>query len=132
MMTASAGDNFETIARRTGLSSDLLEEVNGGTIPADRKIVVPVNGRVRNVVLTSARNDNDDEEEPVRRGAASKRDGATSARSGKVITYRVRRGETLGDIAGKYNTSVGALINLNGIGRGSKLRIGQALKVPVR
>lgn len=132
MMTANAGDNFETIARRTGLSADLLEEVNGGTIPTDRKIVVPVNGRVRNVVLTSARNDNDDEEQPVRRGAASKRDGATSARSGKVITYRVRRGETLGDIAGKYNTSVGALTTLNGIGRGSRLRIGQALKVPVR
>lgn len=132
MMTANAGDNFETIARRTGLSADLLEEVNGGTIPTDRKIVVPVNGRVRNVVLTSARNDNDDEEQPVRRGAASKRDGATSARSGKVITYRVRRGETLGDIAGKYNTSVGTLTTLNGIGRGSRLRIGQALKVPVR
>jgi len=131
MLTASAGDNFETIARRTGLSTELLEEVNGGVIPADRKIVIPASGRIRNVVLTSLRSD-DDEEGEAGRGVTKRRNAATAEKTGNVITYRVKRGETLGDIAGKYNTSVGALTSLNGIGKGSKLRIGQALKVPVR
>lgn len=122
MMTASADDTFESIARRTGLPASLLEEVNGGSIPADGKVVIPANSSVRNVVLTSSRADQI-------RNAASVPAGRNG---GKVVTYRVRSGETLGDIAGRYNTSVSAIAGLNGIGRNSTLRVGQALRVPVR
>lgn len=118
---ASADDSFESIARRTGLPVRLLEEVNGGAIPADGKVIIPANSSVRNVVLTSSRTDRE-----------KSRDASAGRTRGKVITYRVRSGETLGDIAGRYNTSVGAITSLNGIGRSSKLRIGQALRVPVR
>jgi len=121
MMMASADDSFESIARRTGLPVRLLEEVNGGAIPADGKVIIPANSSVRNVVLTSSRTDRE-----------KSRDASAGRTRGKVITYRVRSGETLGDIAGRYNTSVGAITSLNGIGRSSKLRIGQALRVPVR
>lgn len=121
MLTASADDSFESIARRTGLPVSLLVEVNGGSIPADGKIVIPANSSVRNVVLTNSKADQ-------ARNAAS----PAGRTGGKVVTYRVRSGETLGDIAGKYNTSVSAITSLNGIGRNSKLRVGQALRVPVR
>lgn len=131
MLTANAGESLESIARRIGLSTQMLEEANGGEIPADRKVILPLSGRVRNVVLTNARNDDEDEAGAGRR-VSSRGNTGTRDKSGKVITYRIKRGETLGDIAGRYNTSVGALTSLNGIGRGSKLRIGQALRVPVR
>jgi len=44
-------------------------------------------------------------------------------------TYRVRRGDTLSGIARKHRTSVRRLREINGI-TGSKLSIGQRLKVP--
>lgn len=44
-------------------------------------------------------------------------------------SYRVRRGDTLGKIAGRYGVSVAQLKSWNGL-RGSTIRIGQTLKVP--
>jgi membrane-bound lytic murein transglycosylase D len=46
-------------------------------------------------------------------------------------THRVRKGETLFDIARNYGTDVKALKNLNGL-KNNKLLVGQTLKVPVR
>ncbi len=43
--------------------------------------------------------------------------------------YRVRRGDTLGKIAGRYGVSVSQLRSWNGIG-GSTIQVGQSLKVP--
>jgi LysM repeat protein len=48
-----------------------------------------------------------------------------------VVTYKVRRGDTLSGIARKYNVSVATLRNVNGL-RGNQIRIGQRLKVPSR
>ncbi|MDM8551121.1 LysM peptidoglycan-binding domain-containing protein [Desulfobacterales bacterium HSG2] len=44
--------------------------------------------------------------------------------------YRVRRGETLSEIARAHNTSVEAFKKLNGIRKSRKIRSGQRLKVP--
>ncbi len=44
-------------------------------------------------------------------------------------TYRVRRGDTLSSIASKFNTRTSTLRELNSL-KGSKLRVGQNLKVP--
>lgn len=44
-------------------------------------------------------------------------------------TYRVRRGDTLSGIARRYKTSVRDLRQLNNM-KGSKLNVGQRLKVP--
>ena len=48
-----------------------------------------------------------------------------------IVTHRVRSGETLGSIARRYGTSVAAIRSANGM-RGSMLRIGQRLRIPVR
>jgi len=43
--------------------------------------------------------------------------------------YRVRRGDTLGKIAGRYGVSVSSLKRANGM-RGSTIRVGQSLSIP--
>jgi len=48
-----------------------------------------------------------------------------------ATTYTVKRGDTLSEIADDYGTSTGALRRANGI-RGSIIRVGQTLVVPVR
>jgi membrane-bound lytic murein transglycosylase D len=149
MLTAQTGDTFDSIARRTGISADVIEQVNGGVIDQGRKVVVPFGSNVRNVVLTNSRPDrrldsesaapeNDEnesnEDSAVTRPVKSRSvaTGGAGKNQARQISYRVRRGETLGDIAGRYNTSVGTLMRLNGLGRRSRLHIGQELKVPVR
>ena len=139
MLVAQAGDTFESIARRTGISSESIEQVNGGVIGAGRKIIIPVNGNVRNVVLTSARSTRPESKSDVaaemrssadRQSGGRQSDGRQSA--GRQISYRVRKGETLGDIAGRYNTSASAIASLNRLGRSARIRAGQTLQVPVR
>jgi len=111
MVTASNNDTFETLSDKTGVSSETLAELNGEDIKPGQKIVVPVSSGVRNVVKTSSRSSGDDD---------------------KVITYRVRSGDTLGKVAGRYSTSASAIAKMNGIKTRARLRAGQVLKVPVR
>jgi len=52
-----------------------------------------------------------------------------------IVTYtwhRVRRGQTLSQIARRYRTSVRAIARLNRIRNVSRIRVGQRLKVPLR
>ena len=123
MLTAQANDSFETISRRTGVSAAAIEQVNGGVIKPGVKVVIPSNGSVRNVVLTNAK------------GSAARSSGVSGRVSGgavKVITYKVKRGETIGDIAGRYNISVRDITTLNRLGASAKLRAGQMIKIPIR
>lgn len=114
MVTAQNNDTFDSIGNRTGISADLLAQVNGDSIKPGEKIVIPGGSKVRNVVLTSSRS------------------SSRSESSAKVVSYRVRSGDTLGKIAGRYSTSASSIANLNRIRTTSKLRAGQVLKVPVR
>lgn len=52
--------------------------------------------------------------------------------SGSSVSYRVKSGDTLSDIARHYRTSVGAIAEASGIGVHSNLRVGQRLTVPTR
>jgi peptidoglycan lytic transglycosylase D len=119
MLTAQANDSFEAISRKTGVSASTIEQVNGGTIKPGQKVIIPLNSGVRNVVLANAR------------GSAA----IAPARPGgsvKMVTYRVKRGETLGDVAGRYNISVRDIATLNRLSASAKLRAGQVIKVPIR
>ncbi|MBL8171806.1 MAG: transglycosylase SLT domain-containing protein [Acidobacteria bacterium] len=118
MLTAQAGDNFETISRKTGVSAEAIEQVNGGALAAGQKVIIPANGNVRSVVFNTAK------------GAASV--APVAAGAARMITYKVRAGESLGDIAGRYNTSVRDIAALNRLSASAKLRAGQVIKVPVR
>ncbi len=50
--------------------------------------------------------------------------------TGSAGTYRVRPGDTLGGIAARFGTSVGALASLNGISNPNLIYAGQTLRLP--
>lgn len=54
----------------------------------------------------------------------------TSQVSGATTIYVVRRGDTLSNIARRYNTTVYTLVQLNGIRNPNLIYIGQRLRVP--
>src|SRR5262245_23407171 len=80
MLTAQADDTFETISRKTGVSASAIEQVNGGAIKPGVKVVIPSNGGVRNVVIANAK--------------SSAVMAPSAGASVKMITYKVKRGET--------------------------------------
>jgi len=53
------------------------------------------------------------------------------ARSSGTFRYKVKRGDSLGKIAGKYGTSVSKIKRANGL-KSSTIRVGQRLKIPGR
>ena len=55
--------------------------------------------------------------------------GATDAIQGEVVTYRVRRGDTLSSIGRRYGTNAKSIASASGISIRSTLSIGQRLKV---
>jgi len=123
MLTAQNNDDFDAISRKTGVSAAVIEQVNGGAIKPGQKVIIPVNSGVRNVVFTSSK----------AAGASSPIVSSTSnGGAAKIITYKVKAGESLGDIAGRYNTSVRDIATLNRLSGSARLRAGQVIKVPVR
>jgi LysM repeat protein len=123
MLTAQANDSFELIARRTGVSESVLEQVNGGVLRPGQKVIVPANGGLRNVVFST----------PAKGAAARAAVAPSTANTmAKIVTYKVKAGETLGDIAGRYNTSVRDIATLNRLSASTKLKAGQVIKVPVK
>jgi membrane-bound lytic murein transglycosylase D len=116
MQTVMQEDTFETIARRTGVSESTLSAVNGGVLRPGQKVIIPGNTAVRNVAAVAPK------------GAMS----AGVQNGTKIVTYKVRNGENLGDVAARYGTSVRDITALNRISATTKLRAGQVLKVPVR
>ncbi|HZF39554.1 MAG TPA: transglycosylase SLT domain-containing protein [Blastocatellia bacterium] len=118
MLTAQSNDSFETISRKTGVSAAAIEQVNGGVIKPGLKVVIPSNGGVRNVVLANAK--------------GSTAMAPSSSSPVKVVTYKVKRGDSVGDIAGRYNISVRDIATLNRLSASAKLRAGQVIKVPIR
>ncbi len=114
--------SLKAVAQLTGSDLDTIKELN----PALRRGVVPPDGyTVRlpegtsdqfQVAFASYR---EPIPEPVR-FAPSRRSGA----------HTVRRGDTLGRIAGRYGVSTQALMRANGIRRPKALRTGQRLQIP--
>jgi membrane-bound lytic murein transglycosylase D len=71
-------------------------------------------------------------EERVTSGVGAKpekRRVTTTARRPTVVTHRVRRGQTLSHIAKQHRVSVESLRRANRLGKSSRLRVGQVLKI---
>jgi membrane-bound lytic murein transglycosylase D len=107
---AQRGEKIQDIAKTFNVSAEALRRANDlarstQTLSADTVLIIP--GPTANVSVATA--------EVVKRGSTK--------------TYRVRSGDTLSGIARKHGTRVSVLRELNGL-KGSKLRVGQRLKVP--
>lgn len=102
------GETLTHVARRFGVSVAAIQDANGGLNPrrirAGQRIRVPAeNG---DVVAAAA--------------AETEREART---------HRVRRGDTLSEIAERYDVSVSQLRRWNSMGSRSAIRVGQQLRV---
>jgi membrane-bound lytic murein transglycosylase D len=107
--TIGRGETLTHVARRFGVSVAALQAANGGLNPrriqAGQRIEIPVDGDRAAVVAT-----------------ASQSQSATR-------THRVKRGDTLSEIAQEYDVSVSQLRRWNSMGSRSAIRVGQSLRV---
>lgn len=107
---ASKGEKVHDIAKTFNVSVESLRRANDMSrstrvLAADTVLIIP--GPTADVTVATAE---------VSKRVSTK-------------TYRVRSGDTLSGIARKHGTRVSVLRELNGM-KGSKLRVGQRLKVP--
>jgi membrane-bound lytic murein transglycosylase D len=107
---ARQGESLNEIANKFNVSAVAIRRANNMNrglirVPSAQIVIIP--GPTADVNLATA--------EVTRRSATK--------------SYRVRRGDTLSGIASRHKTSVRNLRQLNNL-KGSKLRVGQNLKVP--
>jgi len=106
------GETVSTIAARYGVSQYAIFEANNlkrrSRIYAGKTIIVPV---------------------PLDRDYTGYKKNSKDYRA-KGSVYAVRSGDTLWDIARAFGTSVDALRRINYIERGSRIYVGQKMKIP--
>lgn len=97
-----AGDTLWGVARRYGVTVPQLASANGVNASSTLKVGTPLK---------------------IPGGAA----GGGAGTSAQRVTYKVRRGDTLSEIARKFDVSVSQLMTWNDIRRSNSLRAGQRL-----
>jgi membrane-bound lytic murein transglycosylase D len=109
--TIRRGETVGTIASKYGVSQYALLEANNlsrrSTIYAGKELIVPV---------------------PLDRDARPNQENRTYAAKNSI--YTVRSGDTMWDIARAFGTTVGSLRRVNYIEEGSRIYVGQKLKIP--
>jgi membrane-bound lytic murein transglycosylase D len=110
------GESLWSIARRNGMNVNTLASINGmapnDVLSAGKKL------RLRGGSSGSSR--------PAT-GATTVLAAMGETTSGEAMTYTVRRGDTLYDIARRFSVSVSQLLNWNGLSKSDALMPGQRL-----
>ncbi len=119
--TVRAGDTMWDIARAFGTTVSALRRINyierGSRIYVGQKLRIPSTAtKLKNKKTTYAQTD-----QPKKKSSGSKKSSSG--------TYKVRRGDTLWDIARKFGTTTDRIRSLNGLGRSSRIYPGQVLIV---
>ncbi len=110
VISVTPGEDLQSIAERTGVSIAQLQLWNGGAdLKTMSKLVVPANTVQRTI-------------RPVRLGQ--------QATGSNLITVRARAGETVAQIAARYNTSADEVARLNGVAANAPLSVNQTIQVP--
>jgi membrane-bound lytic murein transglycosylase D len=112
-----SGDTVWDIARAFGTSSEKIRRLNN----LDRRARIHVGQKLQifENTLASATSST--------KTSSNKSSGSTS---GKSTTYKVRKGDTLWEIALKFGTSVSKIRAANGMGRRSRIYPNQRLTIP--
>lgn len=111
------GDTLNKVAKRYGLSSEELRELNklkSNSVRPGQELVL--RGTPSALAMASAASNDPPERTPV---AARK----------KTATHTVQRGDTLWSIAQRYGVDPTVLAEINGINR-SAIKVGQRLRIP--
>jgi membrane-bound lytic murein transglycosylase D len=116
LVTVTEATDLDVLARCAGTTSDVIKDLN----PQFRRGATPPNMEIQVRV-------------PLGAGDACLASLANLPAEDRVAwkEHRVKRGETLSMIAGKYGTSVEAVRDANGLKRKSMLSVGQTLMIPV-
>jgi membrane-bound lytic murein transglycosylase D len=118
--TVQNTDTVENIAARVGVSADHLREAN--RIPRRHKLAAG------STILIPRDETMADDIAPEKLNAAL---SLVPERSGqRIITYRVRRGDTLAGVARRYGVSAGEIVEMNRL-RSRELFVGQRLNLAV-
>jgi membrane-bound lytic murein transglycosylase D len=122
-------ESLAAIARAYGVPAAVIAEVNhlGRRLPVGKSIVIPVSNTGKNHFIAV------DEDTPSRKNTrkSSRTTAAvhTPGNNKTKLAYTVRKGDTLGKIAGWYNVRISDLRLWNEIPYGSTIRAGEALTV---
>ena len=109
--TVKAGDTFESIAIKYGVTVRELVSANLQLLKKGDSLKIPVAVAIPNEGGS---------------GSGSGDGGGTSSQ----VTHTVKTGDTLYAIAIRYNTTVAAIASLNSIANPNQIKVGQVLKIP--
>ncbi len=113
------GDSLWRIARRNGTDVRTLARLNGigpgATLRTGQKLIV-----------------NSSASSTSSGGASTARKASSTTTSGRTVTYKVRKGDSLSAIARMFGVAVSDLVSWNGITTRTKLMPGQRLTVQVK
>ena len=122
------GDTLESIGRRYGVSMANLQDWNKLNNPGDI-----IAGRTLTIYLPRSSRGAEASGASTPDRPSSARDGTTRGEGGaaasNAVTYTVRPGDTLWDIARAHNVTVSALRRANGLGRRSAIQPGDRLRI---
>jgi membrane-bound lytic murein transglycosylase D len=123
------GESLASIARKYGLTSDIIAEANHlaskHRISIGKDLLVPVPSSLKSYNLSLA-----DESTGHRSRGSRKTRFVNAGTKGKVkLAYKIRKGDTLGKIAQLYHVRASDLRVWNDIPYGSRIRSGDALTI---
>ena len=115
VVQAAPGDTWEAVAPRAGVSAAALQQWNPGVdISKGGTLVVPAGGGFVRTL------------KPYERPTG----GAVAGSS--LVSYTAKGGETIAQVAARYNASVEEVVKVNGIAADAPLARGQQVRVPSR
>jgi len=121
------GESIARLAHRYGVSQQAILAANGlrsnARLRAGSNLKIPPHDAPSTVVASA-----DTPEPHVLK--ASVHSNAAERKAARLRLHKVRSGQTLGGIAKRYQTSVSALRQINGLGSADRLRVGSMLKIP--
>ncbi len=114
--SVAAGENWQAISNRTGVSVEQLQAVNNGVVnpQGGGKVVIP-----KSTIKQTAY---------VRANSS----GAPAPVSGSVKLVKAKAGDTVKTVAGRYGVSAVELAKFNGLLPDSSLAAGREIKIPAR
>lgn len=122
----AAGETLYSIARLHGVDLDALKRANGlkgDSIRLGQRLTVPGGAPAAKAAAASSSGGS-------KKSAASDRDA--KKKSGRIVRYEVREGDSLWAIARKFNVSPTDLLELNHMSRNSRLKPGDTIRVAVK
>jgi membrane-bound lytic murein transglycosylase D len=112
--TVSAGENWQTIANRTGVSVQELQAANAGSVAPKGKVVIPNANKVQRTTYQRPMT-------PV-----------PVASAGGIRVVKAQAGETVAKLAARIGASPVEVAKFNGLFPDSILSAGREIKIPSR